>query len=372
MRFCVILQKNKIKSIMEHCNGLKPNDLSKGGRIAYIDALRGFTMLLVVFWHVEYVAYGEAALENVIDYIFKAFRMPTFFFISGFIAYKAVDRWNTQFFVENLRKKALVQLIPTIVFFSLMCFYMGNSPLQFFETGFQEFWFTFVLFEMFVLYYALSFIGRYTSGAVVDLGLVVLLIAGRVILEFGAHQWWRVLNLWELFTYFQFFAFGILCRKYSNIFMNCVKSDRFRLSAIFVFVVGLVLCFDKEFKVAMPQIYKVISEIVVRYAGLLLVFIFFYSKAAYFESGAWLSRVMQFVGRRTLDIYMLHYFMIPAIHSHKITYLAPFISTESMAITRFAVSMGIAILVVASCLLVSEVIRTSPTLAHYLFGAKRK
>ena len=29
-------------------------------RLAYIDAMRGFTMILVVFSHVQYFGYGEA------------------------------------------------------------------------------------------------------------------------------------------------------------------------------------------------------------------------------------------------------------------------------------------------------------------------
>lgn len=346
-----------------------------GGRIAYIDALRGFTMLLVVFWHVEYVTYGVPAFGTVINSILMSFRMPLFFFVSGYIAYKAVDRWNVRFFVENLRKKALVQLVPTIVFFSVLRIYMGDNPLRYAEKGFEEYWFTFVLFEMFAIYFTLSLIGRYVHAKIVDWGLIA--ISGIMVLALALFRfdfdYWEIWDLVKLTKYFQFFAFGILCRKYGSVFMKYVRNDCFRLGVILAFVASLVICFDDEFKETMSKTYWALHDVVMRYAGLLLVFIFFFGKEAYFESGARLSRMLRFVGRRTLDIYMLHYFMIPAIRTGgNGGYLAPFIDTDSMAMTRFAVSMAVAVLVVAACLFVSEVIRTSPALAHYLFGAKKR
>lgn len=57
-------------------------------RIRYIDALRGFTMLLVVFGHVMMFTFGIGGYNSVIGSFFLTFRMPMFFFISGYIAYK--------------------------------------------------------------------------------------------------------------------------------------------------------------------------------------------------------------------------------------------------------------------------------------------
>lgn len=58
-----------------------------GGRIEWIDAMRGFTMLIVVWYHVCLNTYcGES--YDVFTLFFKTFRMPLFFFISGFIAFR--------------------------------------------------------------------------------------------------------------------------------------------------------------------------------------------------------------------------------------------------------------------------------------------
>ena len=51
-------------------------------RIEYIDAMRGFTMLLVVMFHVEWTFWGSDYGYNS---FIEVFRMPLFFFISGWV-----------------------------------------------------------------------------------------------------------------------------------------------------------------------------------------------------------------------------------------------------------------------------------------------
>lgn len=57
----------------------------KGG-IEYIDSLRGLTIILVVFSHVSLFLLGSNCPSND---VFLLFRMPLFFFISGYMAYSA-------------------------------------------------------------------------------------------------------------------------------------------------------------------------------------------------------------------------------------------------------------------------------------------
>ena len=63
-------------------------------RIQYIDALRGFTMILVVFAHVLLWTFNLGNHETVIGSLFITFRMPMFFFISGYISYKSTQLWT--------------------------------------------------------------------------------------------------------------------------------------------------------------------------------------------------------------------------------------------------------------------------------------
>lgn len=127
-------------------------------RVAYIDALRGFTMFLVVFWHVMALSFGVSSEESIVGNFFLSFRMPMFFFISGFLGYKIAEGLDFGTYKSLIKKKSFVQLVPTFILFSLWCIVNNSSPLVFFEKGLTGYWFTLVLFEMFVIQYTVSLI----------------------------------------------------------------------------------------------------------------------------------------------------------------------------------------------------------------------
>ena len=88
-------------------------------------------------------------------------------------------------------------------------------------------------------------------------------------------------------------------------------------------------------------------------------------------SGSWLerlhlSRPLQYVGTRTLDIYLLHYFFLPR-------FLLPYadrLKAFDSQFIEFWVILAIALFVLGLTLLASYLIRLSPFLGHYLFGVK--
>ena len=94
--------------------------LVKKERLEYIDAMRGFTMLLVVLGHVVVAPTLPIVKPDTFSmtYLFLLFRMPLFFTISGYFAYKLYD-WNWNEYGSALLKKARVQLIPTAFFYGL-------------------------------------------------------------------------------------------------------------------------------------------------------------------------------------------------------------------------------------------------------------
>lgn len=64
-------------------------------RLGYIDAIRGFTMILVVYGHVViFLLEKSAHLSSNVNEIFVLFTMPLFFFISVFFAYSANYDWK--------------------------------------------------------------------------------------------------------------------------------------------------------------------------------------------------------------------------------------------------------------------------------------
>ena len=86
-------------------------------RIGYIDALRGLAMIMVVYFHIS--AYGFGSYELGYNDIIERFRMPTFFFISGWLFFKTGRIWDRQAVTNMIRKKFIVQIIPTVIFMLL-------------------------------------------------------------------------------------------------------------------------------------------------------------------------------------------------------------------------------------------------------------
>lgn len=212
------------------------NNTINSTRINYIDALRGFTMFLVVFGHVMTFSINLGGYDNVIWSIFVIFRMPLFFFVAGFLTYKLTSVWNFSFYYKNIKKKFLVQIIPTLFFFSLYMICKGGNPISsLLGYGFDGYWFTIVLFEMFFIYFSIALLCHYFyvkhKSRIIDLILISISIMGLVVLIFYrgiGGQMWSILCLENLTKYFQFFVFGILCKKYLNKFVNIINSDYFK------------------------------------------------------------------------------------------------------------------------------------------------
>ena len=116
-------------------------------RIEYIDAMRGFTMILVIYSHVCVFCFKDyfMAFNDVLFLL----RMPCFFFISGWLFYKATRVWDQSTVKQVISNKFMVQIVPTFIFLAL------HERTNFFhQLGAVKggYWFTFALFIYFVIY----------------------------------------------------------------------------------------------------------------------------------------------------------------------------------------------------------------------------
>lgn len=344
----------------------------EGKRIGYIDAMRGFSMILVVFGHVL-LKMGLPTDSTILGSILLTFRMPLFFFVSGFFSFKVMEKWTFRLSKSILKRKIQAQIISTIVFYSLFQMCHSESPMLFLQDGFSWFWFTIVLFQMYIIYMLLAFSEKLLKrNVLVTPGLLLLSILSFIIFVKGVNitnQIWKVLSWYYLAEYFQFFAFGILARKYYLRFVQLLESNVFRTIVIISYIILLfaVYGFDKALNIYNSTIYNILSMIVVRYAGLFTIFILFYNNQNYFSSDDKPCRWLRYVGRRTLDIYMLHVFILP-----NLLFLKAFLSTDGMLLLQLTIGVIGAILDIAVCLFMSIIIRSSSTLSIWLFGEKKQ
>lgn len=137
-------------------------NLLKKQRLEWLDAMRGFTMILVVMYHVTLLSFGQKDGESASTPFLVLVIMPLFFFVSGYLAYKANFEWNTKNYVSILCKKVKILILPTIVFFMLMCNFrcddFTSAFFIFLSTSVKGgYWFTWSLLHMFFLYYTVLF-----------------------------------------------------------------------------------------------------------------------------------------------------------------------------------------------------------------------
>lgn len=332
--------------------------LTSGGRIEYIDAMRGFTMILVVLQHVAsfcWHVYGNA--PSVHEYLVQ-FRMPMFFFISGFVLFKAGVTWDLQQVVRFFKKKIPVQLLSPFVFFALYLYVTGQTLTEGFgDPAKSGYWFTFVLLEYYIFYATVRFFIRKKWSSIVLLALgLIFYLPIQNFLPFSKFTI-GVLSVIE-WKYFIFFVLGTIVKEYFPRVEKLIDSKW--LLAICIPFYFLVNAFRD-----LITINDIIVSLTLSLTGLTIVFAFFRKKQDIFTRETVLGKSLQYIGRRTLDIYLIHYFLIP----NNLDIVTVFVD-HPMPIIEATASLLVTLLIIGGSLLISNIIRLSPFLAHWMFGAK--
>ena len=348
---------------------ISPNT-QKSGRIEYIDAMRGLTMLLVVYAHVSlYVVSGHRLVAAPLGGwtftdLFSQFRMPLFFFVSGFVLYKASRVWNGKEILSFFKKKLPVQLIfPAVCLFVFLWLSHRTSSTAIkyavFDMGKAGYWFTFVLLEFYVIYVLLQQLplkGKWRDivqlFVAVGIALLVYFMQECRVVSVKT-PWWSLLSIPHWYD-FLFFFLGTLARKHFPKFEKLMDTD-----------VVIVLCLLTYIGVNLMG-YTIVPLHLLGIPGVILVFAFFRRHQDSFTKERRLGRVMQYVGRHTLDIYLLHYIVLLSFD------LSPlrryFVNAP---LVQLVCGLVASVIVISMCLIVSNVLRLSPFIAHYCFGAKR-
>ena len=328
-------------------------------RIEYIDAMRGFTMILVVFAHVCHFCLGDSRMGY--NAVFILFRLPCFFMISGWLFESVAQRP----FLEVAKHKAMVQLLPTFIFL----LFLAPPPFFFHQLGTLKggYWFTFALFEYFILYMLMIRISRKWT----PLMAVVLTIGAFIYARYydslrsaaDGYQLWLIdfsgflsVTTWRLFL---FFYLGTCIRCYFDVFIRWTNKP---------VVIGLITV--AFFLIASTSHHDHLLFEMFRFygggvTGMIMVFTFFRLSASWLKK--WhISKPLQYVGTRTLDVYLLHFFFLPRF----LMAYAPQLAAYNSRFVEFWVILAVSLVVLALTLAASYVIRLSPFLGHYLFGVK--
>ena len=342
-------------------------------RIEYLDAIRGFTMILVVMNHVAANYLGITYNPSNLYYYFSQIEMPLFFFVSGFVLYKKDFVWNIKNSLKFLNKKLFVQIISPFIFF---CTYVYLKDLSFVDRitdrGKAGFWFTFTLFTYFIIYAIIQYIlGKLKIQKTKHI-IPIYLIIGIFFFFNGVTQVLSKFNVPVSITgtlgtanllYFIYFLSGTLVRKHFTKFESFLdNSYTLLLCIVTFFTLNIFLDFP-----SMPKIEHKIFSLILAMCGITIVLSIFRKNKSYFESNIGGGKILKFIGKRTLDIYLIHIFFLYRSFSEQF----PLFSDNKYPLIEFACSLLITAIVISASLIISYILRQSPVLAHYLFGAKK-
>jgi fucose 4-O-acetylase-like acetyltransferase len=361
-------------------------------RLGWLDALRGFTMLLVVTNHVALKSFGMQIRWSAALQFFLLFRMPLFFFISGYLAYKASRVWNARTLGEMTLKKMRVQIIPTAVFFVLFLAMIPTTP---FIDNLNEalassmkagYWFTLVLLYMLLTYYLFSYIEQKLSTFHIPLSsfhlplssflFPLLFIVSLCLFETcylprqfswalghkgPPNAFMNYSSLVEMLRYFPFFLYGAFVHRHWERAQRLMDSRWcFPLVVLFALITTLEVIKWHNLRMEWASLPHTLAMFLL----LTMVFMFFRHYSDFFSDKTALGRGLQFIGRRTLDIYLLHYFFLP-----KLPMVGEFfrVNRHNFILDTTA-ALAVALVVVAFCVITSQLLRVSPFLKKYLFG----
>ena len=335
-------------------------------RIEYIDAMRGFTMILVVYSHVCGMCLGDRWMGW--NDVFFLFRLPCFFFISGWL-FDSMRRSVKETIVHKFR----VQIVPTVIFLLLL----APPPLFFSKLGATKggYWFTFALFEFFILSIFSDRCqkrwGKATGRRVWlgNGGVALIISVSAFSYDIYYNRYFKDMGLltnalgflsFMTWRYYLFFYIGTWVKRHFGVFIGWTSKPLVIVMVISGFV-GIAMLPHSNFAVSEYVIFAFGGIL-----GMTMVFTVFRTLAPVLTKKTFAGRSLQYIGTRTLDIYLLHYFFLPRF---LLPYGAHLRSLQCQPL-EFLVALLLALVVVSACLAVSYVLRLSPFLGRWLFGVK--
>lgn len=355
----------------------------KKPRLEWLDALRGFTMIMVVAYHVAQTGFGESWRHSSSMPFLVLFRMPLFFFVSGFLAYRVSQVWDLKNLGQLLLKKIKVQTIPTVFFFFLSIAILNRDFWPAVERSYHSmfkggYWFTIVLLYMFIIYYIFSYL---ESKLKVKswIPLFVLFILSLCLYETyyqpkyfswalgyrgrptAASNFMLDSSLIQLVLYFPFFLYGNMVHRYWD------KAQRVMDSRWFypvVMIIVILATLDALKWHTMRMAWAVVPLTVARFGLLTIVFMYFRHYQQYFTKLSPIGASLQYIGRRTLDIYLLHFLFLPDL-----PHIGEFFNahTHNFVIDT-TLSIIVGLLIIGFCIITSNILRISPFFRKWLFG----
>lgn len=323
-------------------------------RIDYIDRMKGFAIFLVVMWHVIGFALGQA--DDLAGRWISSFHMPLFMFLSGLVACSGVvpPYWSVGKFVKKLR----ALLLPLFVFGLCYTFTFSKDVVSG-VVGFVEspakngYWYlmTLAVFYVSLYLYRLNVKNKWY----VDVAMAIGIWGGYIVLWKTFAQTRDYFCLLNCGNFYPFFMLGVFTTKYQ--LLEKLKSANW-LFSLCIIAYAIVFC------VEMPThgLDSLNRHIFMPFCMVTVVVSLFMHRHG---QSSLIERTLEALGKRTLDIYMIHYFFVSQISLRAI---GNSLETTENSLLLFIAVFIISAVVTALSVVIGEVLHKGRLIDRFVYG----
>lgn len=264
----------------------------------FFDNARALLIFLVVFGHLMEPYRSSSGFITSLYLTIYSFHMPGFLFISGYFAKKAGEAG----YIEKVSKKLLIPYFIFFAFFSVFYYFTGKESKLTFDPFDPVFalWFLLTLFFFHII---LVIVKDYKPYIILPLVVIVSLLAGF------SDDIGQYLSLSRTITFFPIFYLGYLFNKHNTAIFRNKKLIPISIIIFIVFYFGYTIhpiksdwLFGRASYVSLEDkegVYSPIKRLVI-YCGILALMF------AFFNLTPKRKHFFTYIGRRTMQVYLLH------------------------------------------------------------------
>ena len=305
------------------------------------DYLRGFAMLSIVIGHLYYYV-GRSEGSWVFN-ICETMELPVFMYISGLLAHVSVDRYG---FRKLIMSKVVRLLFPLISFYIIWGLWDSFYWLGFWMKEHKNgYWFVLVLFELMVTLSFVKMLSFRFKVKTIYVNAVIYAIVTIFSFMIPSRGWINCLFCVKLYWhYYPFFMMGYYSYKFNKLLV-----PQYALVYLLLYLLVLIIFRDNLWKNVINMVANLFSL-----SFLLSVF------STNFKP---LKNVFAVVGVNSLQVYMLHFFLL-----FPILKVLPVVENRWL---EFPYYLMIASAIIFVTIAISKLLMKSSWLAMFLFGIRR-
>ena len=333
-------------------------------RIKYIDFSKAVAIIMVVTGHIIFFNIFNQSSEKadalLIEQVLKSVQMPLFVFCSGLVVKNEGISLRKTF--ADLYKRFRLLIIPFMVIGISYALVIDKTPALFLSKGMKlGYWYLLVLFELYMLHYIFIHVSqrwtKYRASMLYDLlfggGIFIVVCKLYSGIKTDDLCWQNTLSVLQLIRYYPYFFLAVIMRKYNMI--DCFVSNKW--------VYSTALCMSIVILYANVHDIHIYGRSIVL-PVVLLVTIMHMMKLLAQSNMQKVKRILEYVGKNTLDIYLFHYFVLT---SFQVPYVSSILEKNNGIVISLLVIIPIVIVTIVFSLALGKILRSSKVINDYIF-----